>query len=550
MHDALDEVLDGVILRARAEQLLPEGTSRPGGEARPWPVVLLTALGAWLAAIPLLGVVGMLLGPLIDNPLGPYLAGGLLLAGSAVVLRSKRVPLFIEQLAVPGVLVGGGALGFGFFSHLPHAMASLLLGAVAVGLALWLRQAWLQVVLGVAAAALAGLALAEPQGWFRGPEWATVWIAGHLLLAVAATAPWWQGLWRGHGAALESLLSGWWVTVLVGLAALAGMTFLVGGVMGGGLAGELAREVAREVAREGSATPSRGVAVLQALRVASVLLALVAAALLARAWPATRHPALAVAAVCIAALAFFMSSLGGVLLALVCLLLAHRWRLAALAAVAAAWIVGAFYYALAWDLATKALVLVGVGAVIGAMARWLWAPRAVATERAARAPLGRHAWYVGAATVATLVVAASAIWQKQQLIAHGQPVFVALAPVDPRSLMQGDYMRLNFNVPPALLDMPPSATAERPKVVARRDARGVAALHRVVTPGEALAADELLFELTPKGGGWVLVSDAWFFREGDAERWEKARFGEFRVMPDGRALLVGMADETLQPIQP
>lgn len=538
MPDALDDVM----ARARAEQLLPEGAGRPGGEQRPWPVVLLTALGAWLAAIPLLGVVGMLLGPLIDNPLGPYLAGGLLLAGSVVVLRSKRVPLFVEQLAVPGVLVGGGALGFGFFSHLPHAMAALLLSAVAVALALALRQAWLQVLLGVAAAALAGLALLAPQAWFRAHEWETVWIAGHLLLAVAATSPWWQGLWRGHGAALESLLSGWWVTVLVGLAALAGMTFLVGGVMGGGLAGELAREV-------GSA-PSRGLVVLQPLRLANGLLALGAAVLVWRAWPAARHPALTVVAVCIAALAFFMSTLGGVLLALACLLLAQRWRLAALASVAAVWIVGAFYYALAWQLATKALVLVGVGAVIGAMAWWLRTPRVPEGERMARAALGRHAWYVGAATAATLVVAASAIWQKQELIARGQPVFVALAPVDPRSLMQGDYMRLNFAVPPALFDMPPSATAERPKVVARRDARGVAALHRVATPGEALGADEFLFELTPKGGGWILVSDAWFFREGDAARWEKARFGEFRVMPDGRALLVGMADDKLQAIPP
>jgi uncharacterized membrane-anchored protein len=541
MHDVLDDVM----ARARAEQLLPDGAGRPGGEQRPWPVVLLTALGAWLAAIPLLGVVGLLIGPLMNNPLGPYLAGGLLLAGSAVVLRSKRVPLFVEQLAVPGVLVGGGALGFGFFSHLPHAMASLLLGAVAVGLALSLRQAWLQVLLGVAAAALAGLAMLAPQGWFLAHEWTTVWVAGHLLLAVAATSPGWQGLWRGHGAALESLLSGWWVTVLVGLAALAGMTFLVGGVMGGGLVGEVMSEVGSE-----GAAPSRGVAALQGLRVASVLMALAAAALLWRAWPAARHPALAVAAVCIAALAFFMSTLGGVLLALACLLLAQRWRLAGLAGVAAVWVVGAFYYALAWQLATKALVLVGIGAVIGAMAWWLRAPRLPSGEPVARTPLGRHAWYVGAATVATLVVAASAIWQKQELIARGQPVFVALAPVDPRSLMQGDYMRLNFAVPPALFDMPPSATAERPKVVARRDARGVAALHRVATPGEVLGADEFLFELTPKGGGWILVSDAWFFREGDAERWEKARFGEFRVMPDGRALLVGMADDKLQAIQP
>ena len=35
----------------------------------------------------------------------------------------------------------------------------------------------------------------------------------------------------------------------------------------------------------------------------------------------------------------------------------------------------------------------------------------------------------------------------ERYIADGQPVFVELAPVDPRSLMQGDYMQLNFRLP-------------------------------------------------------------------------------------------------------
>lgn len=151
----------------------------------------------------------------------------------------------------------------------------------------------------------------------------------------------------------------------------------------------------------------------------------------------------------------------------------------------------------------------------------------------------------------TLLVANGAIWQKQDLIARGRPVFVALAPVDPRSLMQGDFMRLNFGG--AGFDETPLLQAlgsARPKVVARIDTRGVATVLRGRQPEHALAADELLIELTPKDGRWILVTDAWFFREGDGERWAQARFGEFRVQPDGRALLVGMADADLKPIKP
>ena len=36
------------------------------------------------------------------------------------------------------------------------------------------------------------------------------------------------------------------------------------------------------------------------------------------------------------------------------------------------------------------------------------------------------------------------VYQKEQTLKEGQLVLLQLAPVDPRSLMQGDYMRLNY----------------------------------------------------------------------------------------------------------
>lgn len=39
-----------------------------------------------------------------------------------------------------------------------------------------------------------------------------------------------------------------------------------------------------------------------------------------------------------------------------------------------------------------------------------------------------------------------AVLQKEKTIEEGQLVLLALAPVDPRSLMQGDYMELNYAV--------------------------------------------------------------------------------------------------------
>jgi uncharacterized membrane-anchored protein len=157
-------------------------------------------------------------------------------------------------------------------------------------------------------------------------------------------------------------------------------------------------------------------------------------------------------------------------------------------------------------------------------------------------------WCTGATALAVLAVVNVGIWQKEDLIAHGRPVYVELAPVDPRSLMQGDFMRLNFSIPGEIQALQRGMVgAGRPLVVARLDARGVATLLRMDT-GTPLGADEMRIELTPKDGRWILVSDAWFFREGESARWASARYGEFRVDSRGRALLVGLRGAKLEAL--
>jgi uncharacterized membrane-anchored protein len=496
----------------------------------------------------------MLLGPLIDSGAGPYFAGALMLGAAVVVLRA-RAGIFLEQLAVPALLVGGGSLGFGLFRDLPDQAAALALMVLALGLAMALPHAWLPALLGALAAGLAGLSWLGPDHLFdRWASPANPWLACHGVLAVGLGLWAWQGHLRGpvrgHGARLDSLAAGWLLATLAGLCGLAGMTFLVGGLTGGSLVGDVGRELANAPGRRGW-----GDAWLPLL---SAALGLLAVALSARAWRGLRQGPLAVVALALVGLCGLMPSLGGTLLVLSQAALAGRWRLAAAAAVAAAWIVGSFYYALAWPLATKAWMLVAAGAALGATAWWLMrrptpAGGAVGgpSSGSAQTPWrdGRAAW-VGLATLATLAVALAGIMQKESIIARGQPVYVELAPVDPRSLMQGDFMRLNFRVPPPAADLPVTGTVPRPRMVARRDARGVATLQRLHEAGTPLAADEMLLALTPKDGRWVLVTDAWFFREGDGERWARAKYGEFRVTPEGQALLVGMADAQLQPIRP
>ncbi|MFO1218811.1 MAG: GDYXXLXY domain-containing protein [Burkholderiaceae bacterium] len=537
--------LNDVLHAAIEQRVLPPGASAPAVQSeRPWPVVLLTSLGAWLAAIPLLGVVGMLLGDLILRHGGAYVIGPLLLALAVVMLRSRDLPLFVEQLAIPALLTGAGTLGHVLFRDLGAHAGPAALALIALGIAFMVRGEWLRVLLGAAAALLCAMALGT-QGWDgSGPaRWWWPWhgVFGAWLLASA-------GLRAASASpatlAAQSFGTGWLLATLAGLALWSGMSFLVGAQLGGNVAAGLARHAL-----------SHGLAerALDAQAWLSAALALAAAAWCAYRWPGLRRLWLAgVAAVCVV-LAWFMPSLGAVWLAVSVCAAASRWRLAASAALAAAWIIGAFYYQLAWPLGTKAVVLAAAGAVLGALAWQARAGQASAQQRAdARAGSGRGpAWGtvgLAASVMLTLIAANLGIWQKERLIAQGQPVYVELAPVDPRSLMQGDYMRLNFRVPAApgteRLSM---IGAERPHAIARRDARGVATLVRI-DRGEPLGADEMRIELTPKSGGWILVSDAWYFTEGEAGRWGKARYGEFRVEPGGRALLVGLRGANLEAL--
>jgi uncharacterized membrane-anchored protein len=552
-----DRRLDDVVRSAIAQGLLPAGATVPRHDDRPWPIVLLTAFGAWLAAIPLFAVIGLLFSRVLTNGVGAYALGAVVLGGAIVALRRARLPLFLEQMVTPALIVGAGLLAWGAYRDLPPALASVGLALAALASALAIPRPWLRVVLGAAAATLLVLAWLPWRGGWSAHALVRFWMAWHLdlllwlLAGIVARTMLGDGARAAIAAALESLRAGWLLATLVGLAWWSGMTFLVGATLSGGPLADIAAHL------EG---PAAGGATMAALRIASLLLAAGAAAWAARAWPTLRSVAGAGAALVLVALAWFLPALGATLLALAVCAAGKRWRLAATAAVGVAWIVGGFYYQLAWPLATKAVVLVAAGGALGALA-WLSSragePSAASSTVAADVPRwnvgnGRSlpVAVVGIVATALFVVAAAnvAIWQKEDVIANGRPVFVRLAPVDPRSLMQGDYMRLEFGLPPEVLaDLGGLLDRGRPHVVARRDGRDVATVLRV-HKGEPLATDELRIELTPAHGDWVLVSDAWSFAEGQADRWARARYGEFRVDAKGRALLVGLRGENLEKL--
>lgn len=290
-------------------------------------------------------------------------------------------------------------------------------------------------------------------------------------------------------------------------------------------------------------------------------LALAGAVTLARAWPSLRQLWFGVVAAAVAALAYFMPQLGAVLLVLAMCCATGRWRMAMAAALAAAWVIGACYYQLNLSLLDKAALFTcaGIGVALASGMAWRtgkaaqasasgWLPRMLLAPMPVenRPPQPARLWCLGICMVAVLGLVNVTIWQKEQWITQGQQVFVRLAPVDPRSLMQGDYMALRFELRLPDREMPSWAN-EGKQIVMRKNRDGIAEPVQMHYAARPLADDELLMDLTYKHGGWTLGTDAWYFTEGQAARYAGAKYGEFRVR-DGHAVLVGMRGENLKPL--
>ena len=157
-----------------------------------------------------------------------------------------------------------------------------------------------------------------------------------------------------------------------------------------------------------------------------------------------------------------------------------------------------------------------------------------------------------AAAVAILALSSHAIFVKENLLAEGRVVLLDLAPVDPRSLMQGDYMALRFKVVDEAFGRwgrTPGREAEDGRIVVRVDARGVASFVRK-DAGQPLAANEVLMRYRVRGGDVKFATNAFFFQEGHAQYYERARYGEFRLAADGELLLTAMRGEKLERLGP
>jgi uncharacterized membrane-anchored protein len=144
---------------------------------------------------------------------------------------------------------------------------------------------------------------------------------------------------------------------------------------------------------------------------------------------------------------------------------------------------------------------------------------------------------IAAAVLLVLALVNGAIYSKERIRSSGERILLELAPVDPRSLMQGDYMILRFTLAEHIKPGP----GDRVPLVL--DANGVATLDPANNP----ASPRIRYRWR---NGWVwLGTNAYFFEEGRAVRFGTARYGEFRLdRKSGEAVLVGLRDKDFKAL--
>ena len=240
---------------------------------------------------------------------------------------------------------------------------------------------------------------------------------------------------------------------------------------------------------------------------------------------------------------------------------------------------GGFYYQLSIPLLYKGALLVSFAVIFAIVTLFLHAryktpsQSAVENHSVFKAPI----WLVGVFVIALLGAVNYKVQQFEDVLATGKPVVLKIAPVDPRSLMQGDYMVLNYAIlsefqqSQVLSESNESLDSNEPiDTVESNETTGIDESSRpsgkkayilvhldknhVATFCEKQSEIPTDFKhCTPnvylpiRYKGWFpeLPSQDYFFAEGKGEYYAQAEYAEYRFK-DGILLLARLLDKDLK----
>jgi uncharacterized membrane-anchored protein len=88
------------------------------------------------------------------------------------------------------------------------------------------------------------------------------------------------------------------------------------------------------------------------------------------------------------------------------------------------------------------------------------------------------------------------------------------------------------------------------RAVIRVDEKNIGIFDRLEKKGTALSNNEIFLSFKIRSNKILLGAESFFFQEGTAKKYDKARYGELRVDSRGTSLLIGLRDDYLKRINP
>jgi uncharacterized membrane-anchored protein/uncharacterized membrane protein len=138
----------------------------------------------------------------------------------------------------------------------------------------------------------------------------------------------------------------------------------------------------------------------------------------------------------------------------------------------------------------------------------------------------------------------------ERLLTTGSIVKLELQPIDPRSLLQGDYVRLNYTIS----ELPDEVGQQlddqhiqgRVEIVLAKNDQGLHEFNRIYTDGETLRSDEIVINGKKESYSWNEINygiENYFVPEGSGlEVEQNAHFAYVRVGSNGNAMLERLSE--------
>ncbi len=200
------------------------------------------------------------------------------------------------------------------------------------------------------------------------------------------------------------------------------------------------------------------------------------------------------------------------------------------------------YYDLVWSLVHKSMSLLLIGLIFFVITQF-FERRTDKSELKEVKVFTKKQWIlIGLILLLQLTIAGYQIGTSESLLNNGKEITLELAPVDPRSMLQGDYVILRYEIA-EVNDLKNVHSGNKVFILAKEDQHGIYQREKILTSIDPrdyqLAQDEVLIAGKYNGYNGIIIGiESYFVKEGtglDLQR--NAKYAKVKVSKNGNSIL-------------